>query len=602
LGAVSCLAGYGKAYLSVLEAEIAQAPQMDAAIDAYHATRSTSFRKPLRVVFFCPKDVEPFDDYLGRIDRIMKDLKRFLDEGMARNGFKGKSLNLEMDAGRVKVHLIRSQKGTADYNYKSGAVIKKEIAAEFDRRNMRLDEEHVLVICALAEVTNPYTVRMYAPYYGFGADQAKGLCFVVDCPWMDTRTFADTKTQVRVNEHNGHKNLTLGRFNTIYIGGTIHELGHGMSLPHNKERKFEKPLFGTALMGAGNYTYRQELRGKKTGTFLSFASATRLASLGLFNTRVKGLEINPVCELIDMAFEYDSGAIRVGGRIETDVPAYAVVAYNDPDGGSDYDAVPWTCAVKPDGTFSVAVRDLKPGVLDLRLTVCHANGAISVLANPYTCSEKGVPDIERLSLPWILRKPVLAYSAGRRSEAQALVKTLLKNTDEKSITAIYLNHLLTLCGNRAEPIELSTVMRSQKSIMLSDCRWESAKVGWRRPTRNEYCRESKDDTRVFLEIGDAFHPKGLYAHSPSKYVFDLNGKWKMFKTAYGLQRGAHGKVVFVVLADGKERFRSDVIEGSMERLLKLDIRGVQRLELIVENGGEGNGHCWSVWGSPEVLR
>ena len=36
--------------------------------------------------------------------------------------------------------------------------------------------------------------------------------------------------------------------------------------------------------------------------------------------------------------------------------------------------------------------------------------------------------------------------------------------------------------------------------------------------------------RLFLEIGDTFHPKGLYAHSPSGYVFDLGGAWRTFKT------------------------------------------------------------------------
>jgi hypothetical protein len=29
---------------------------------------------------------------------------------------------------------------------------------------------------------------------------------------------------------------------------------------------------------------------------------------------------------------------------------------------------------------------------------------------------------------------------------------------------------------------------------------------------------------------------------------------------------------------------------------------VKSLELVVENGGEGNGNCWSIWGSPEVSR
>jgi hypothetical protein len=502
----------------------------------------------------------------------------------------------------LKVHLVRSQKGTADYDYGSGNVIKREVSTAFQRRQMRFDREHVLIISALAEVTEPYTVRLYAPYYGLGANQAHGLCFAADCPWMDTLQFSNTVSQVHVDEHYGRRSMKLGRFNSVYIGGTIHELGHGMSLPHNRERTFEKPVLGTALMGAGNFTYRQELRGKKNGTFLTFASATRLASLGLFNDRVKGLDTKPTCELAGILFEYDEGTITITGRVETDVPGYAVVAYNDPDGGSDYDAVPWTCAVKSDGTFSVTVQDLLPGSLDLKLTICHANGAVSIFSNPYTCSKEGVPDVERLGLPWLLRDALIAYAEGNRSAAKLKAEKLLEEHGESEITSRYLSHLIALCSDSGPRERPSALSKNLKKVMLSDCLWESAHVGWRRPVRNEYGREGKRDTRVFLEIGDTFHPKGLYAHSPSSYVFDLGGKWQTFKASYGLQRGARGKVVYVVKADGKDVFRSSIIEGSKERAMELDVRGVKSLELVVENGGEGSGHCWSVWGSPEVSR
>ena len=593
---------HGRADRSVLEREIAQAAEMVAAIDAYHTTDSEAFKKPLRVVYFCPKDVDPFDDYLARLERIMLDSQVFFEKEMTRNGFKGKSLNLERVDERLKVHLVRGQKGTADYDYGSGNTIKQEVSAAFQRREMQFEKEHVLIICALAEVTEPYTVRLYAPYYGLGANQANGLCFVADCPWMDTLHLLNTDTQVHVDEHTGRRNMTLGRYNTIYIGGMIHELGHGMMLPHNRERGFEKPILGTALMGSGNYTYKQELRGKKRGTFLTFASATRLASLGLFNTCVKGLDETPASKLTEISFGYDKEAIMVAGRVESKIPAYAVVAYNDPDGGSDYDAVPWTCAVKPDGTFSVTVQDLLPGSLNLRLTVCHVNGAVRVFSNPYTCSEKGVPDVERLRVPWIIQKAVAAYAEGNRSAAKLKAKKLLEEHKKSELTSRYLTHLIALCSEEGPRERPSALSRRLKRVMLSDCQWESAHVGWRRPMRNEYSREGKGDTRVFLEIGTAFHPKGLYAHSPSSYLFDLNGKWETFKTSYGLQRGAMGKVIFVVLADGKEVFRSRTVEGSKERGIELDVADVQRLELVVENGGEGNGRCWSIWGSPEVSR
>lgn len=602
LSAQASGAEFRRADRSVLKREVAQAPEMNAAMKAYHAAGSHAFKKPLRVVYFCPNDMEPFAEYQERIERMMGDFEEFLEKEMARNGFKGRSLNLERVDGRLKIHLIEAQKEAAHYTYNSGGEIRQEVSAEFQRRQMRFDQEHVLIFSALAEVTEPYAVRLYAPFYGLGANQMNGLCFVADCPWLDVRNLSDKKTIVSVGEHGRRQRMSLGRFNTVYIGGTIHELGHGMTLPHNRERDFERAVLGTALMGSGNYSYKEELRDEGRGTFLTFASATRLASLGLFNDRVKGLDTKPTCELDDMRFAFRKGSLVVGGRVVSDVPAYAVVAYNDPDGGSDYDAVPWTCAVKPDGSFALAVQDLLPGSLDLRLTICHANGAVSVFSNPYTCLAKEGPDVERLELPWIMRDAVVAYAEGNPSVAKLKARQLLKQHGKRELTSRYLNHLIALCSD-PEPLDAPGALdRRVKSAMLSDCRWESANVGWRRPSRNEYSREGKDDTRVFLEIGDAFHPKGLYAHSPSRYVFDLDGKWKRFKTSYGLQRGATGKVVFVVIADGQELFRSDTLEGSKEHEIELDVSDVKRLELVVENGGAGNGNCWSIWGTPNVSR
>jgi len=95
---------------------------------------------------------------------------------------------------------------------------------------------------------------------------------------------------------------------------------------------------------------------------------------------------------------------------------------------------------------------------------------------------------------------------------------------------------------------------------------------------------------------------GFYAHAPSSYVFNLGNHWKTFKSSYGLQDGHEGSVVFVVRGDDKELFRSTLISDRRLRQLEVDVTGVQRLELIVEDGGNGIGHDWGVWIEPVLER
>ena len=125
-----------------------------------------------------------------------------------------------------------------------------------------------------------------------GANHTRGICFTADMEWLSVdglRPDPD-KITLQVKEHRGYEPFSLGRFNTVYIGGTIHELGHGLSLPHNLATK-EEAKRGTALMGAGNYTYRKEWRNQGKGSFLTHSSALRLLVHPLFNgTSIKTSE------------------------------------------------------------------------------------------------------------------------------------------------------------------------------------------------------------------------------------------------------------------------------------------------------------------------
>ena len=81
--------------------------------------------------------------------------------------------------------------------------------------------------------------------------------------------------------------ISLGKHNSIFIGGMAHELGHALGLPHCRGSADEAQL-GTALMGSGNRTFGDEIRGEGRGTFLSRAHALRLASHPQFSNSLQG--------------------------------------------------------------------------------------------------------------------------------------------------------------------------------------------------------------------------------------------------------------------------------------------------------------------------
>ena len=135
---------------------------------------------------------------------------------------------------------------------------------------------------------------------------------------------------------------------------------------------------------------------------------------------------------------------------------------------------------------------------------------------------------------------------------------------------------------------------------LSDLAWTSAQVGYNKPWRNRAMTERAGEFPL-LRTGEALYEKGIFAHAPSRLVFDLNGRWKSFSARAGLQRGGNS-AVFVVKGDGKELFRSPLLQGEETRDVRVNVAGVKTLELVCEDGGDGNGGDWSVWFNPRIAR
>ncbi|MFA8020324.1 NPCBM/NEW2 domain-containing protein [Bremerella cremea] len=578
--------------------ETTLAKALQARVRAFHEGAPNEEMK-LRVIYFYPADRQPLPSYEERINRIVFDIKDFYDTEFARIGLTDAVLPLEMDGKRLKINMVQGDENHDGYGYDSGRTILREIGQKL-RGNVDPEREFLLILCALCDKQEDGSFKIYSPYYGLGgANQVRGTCFAADCEMLDTLNLTKTNEPFRYNEHNRDQRRSLADFNTVFIGGMAHELGHGLSLPHNRELPSEQGK-GTALMGSGNYTYRAELVGKK-GSFMTLASATRMMCHPLVTQSNKQRFDRAHVRVSDVQFSGDGKAVTISGKVESNVEPFAVIAYSDADGGNNYDAYQWTAEVDPSGKFEVTLDVHKPGKNALRLSFCHANGATSDVSYVFQANQNGEPDVQALRDGMAIASLEKSFLSGEADEARKFAQQYLANNPQTAIEPI-LSYSQTVDPTRPQ-VALASV--SGDSAYLSDVEPTEAKTGYGRPSYNVYAMPRRGaEGSFFLQPGGQFHAKGFYAHAPSKYAFNLEGKWKSFEATAGMQDGVRetASAVFIVVGDGKELYRSGKLRGGETAQVSLDVTGVQSLELITESGEDNNHGCWSVWGSPQVRR
>ncbi len=589
---------------AVPAAMAAPMPAEDRAKAAAMAERLAAWRKDgpaytgkLYVFYVCMSDLDPHPDYAARLDRVLKEIQGFYRMEMEANGFGPLTFPLETDKdGRLVVHVARSQKPKSAFDRASGHAILDEIRPIMKAAGIDPARSTILILTPLPEG---------APYYGGGTFRS-GCCWATDFPHLDPLRFAD-KTPLPGNAF--HRNV--GQDNTVYIGGMAHELGHAFGLPHNNDRpQTARP--GTSLMGAGNYTFRQELRGEGKGSFLSPADAARLASAPLFSSSLRGADNAASCRFTGLdAVQGKDGDLVVSGRITASPETYAVVAYNDAGecagqynsrtkAYEDYDSNTFTAVPDKDGRFSVRIKFRKTDSgYGLRLTACHLNGATTTLSGHYTVRRDGRADLAEIRMPWLFAESFGAIAAGRRTEAAAVLKNMETSPGNDAVVKAWAARFRAMLAPEGVRVPPSAVPAGTKTVLLSACAWESARTGWGRPLRDHVLPEEQEFP---LQVNHEWRESGLFAHAPANHQFNLGGAWKTFTAQAGVQDGHGGKVQFRIFGDGKRLAESPVLGNGKPHAFSVPVEGVEKLELQVTDGGDSSSNDWAVWLDPKLER
>lgn len=270
------------------------------------------------IVYWTPSDREPAARYRERLSPIMEHIRGFYLSEMKRLGFGSRTFSLDVEVdGLVKIHVIKGKFPYSHYKAESGGEIRKECVPLLKEQGIDVESETIVLFCNMSNWdAEARKISQNSPYYASGTNR-RGFAWQVDSPILELPSLGKTGNFVKDGQYG---DISIGRYNSIFIGGIAHELGHALGLPHCRECAAEREAFGTALMGSGNRTYGEDLRKEGKGSFLTLAHGLRLASHPLFCGSIKGWESKPRAKPSELSADVEGKNIVLSGKVISEVP------------------------------------------------------------------------------------------------------------------------------------------------------------------------------------------------------------------------------------------------------------------------------------------
>ncbi|MEX0703601.1 MAG: NPCBM/NEW2 domain-containing protein [Planctomycetales bacterium] len=151
--------------------------------------------------------------------------------------------------------------------------------------------------------------------------------------------------------------------------------------------------------------------------------------------------------------------------------------------------------------------------------------------------------------------------------------------------------LVELMGGRVQYLSQLEPVRVEESTVLAP------------PQPYRMDQSSQGDA---LMIAGKRYPRGIGVHADSELTFDLGGRFQEFHSDIGISSRMEdrGSVVFSLLGDGKELYKSPLVTGKEPAPIevRVPVKGVKELTLEVTNGGDLDLSDVANWGSARVVR
>ena len=328
--------------------------------DIWSVNKSNQYA--LNVVIFKPTGGTVEKEMIENVSLMMLYVQKWFEKQMDMQGFGKKSFGLLTNQhGKVKITVVSGSK-SSDYYKDNNREVNKEVKKYFiDHPDERLSN-HIFVLGK---------DDSGVPFYGLGKNA-----------FATSKDFLMTST----GKFLGDLELMV----CDKLGGIMHELGHGLNLPHCAHRASDLPKI--ALMSFGNHTYQNS--SKSDLVFLTASDCAILNVSETFNKKDKLYYDDAEIKLESFSVQKDNAkqATIVQGFLTSNVKAnHFYVGHNGYPLEGGYDNITFTTplnATNKENEFSFSLEmpytdifnDFQAkDIFELSLVVVLDNGLKSML-------------------------------------------------------------------------------------------------------------------------------------------------------------------------------------------------------------------------------
>jgi hypothetical protein len=323
----------------------------------------------LNVVYFIPSDVPARPEYERRVSEFLLAGQEYFRQNMYNWGYGNRTFGLlkNPSTNRVKINIVYGKYPISTYNSSAGGQVLSEVNAWLAAHPTDKTSDHTIVFTATPSLSTDI------PYYGLGR-----TCFVGDHEANDYQYF--------------NQNTTQGNQAKAYMGGFLHELGHGLGLPHDALPKSQQNQsgYGTSLMSWGNQTYGH------SSTILTKSSAAILNNSQPFSTTLKPAGYfyngNSTFNITSINKSFSNNNIYVSGTYNVGSPITAINVYFIPK-DAYYHAVSGVASINTTNFYAnVNISDFyfASGQFSLVIQAQFANGLSNWKTYPFTINNGAV--------------------------------------------------------------------------------------------------------------------------------------------------------------------------------------------------------------------